>query len=214
MEHNNAVIKKVCHSRGLLSGIYNACRCHKKGNTLLNNCVEDPRLRPSGMTPNLMGFTLIELLVVVLIIGILAAVAVPQYKVAVAKSRVSSILPIISTLEKAAYAYYWAHGGVTTSIHALDVDIPCTETFAGEDAGSNAGKPYWTCGKDFLVQLGTTGVFASYCPGHNGSYEDCNANRDYQVGYNYVSPIGGGDHYCLVRNKSSLGRSVCKALSI
>ena len=154
------------------------------------------------------GFALIELLVVVLIIGILAAVALPQYKVAVAKSRVASILPIISTLEKAAYAHYWAHGEITTSIHEVDVDIPCMETFAEED-----GKPYWTCGKDWLVQLGTSGVYASYCPGHNGSYEDCDTNRDYQIGYHYVSPIGEGDHYCLIKNSSALGRSVCKALS-
>ncbi len=47
------------------------------------------------------GFTLIELLVVVLIVGILAAVAVPQYHKAVEKSRMAGIWSNLGSLRKA-----------------------------------------------------------------------------------------------------------------
>ena len=85
---------------------------------------------------NKQAFTLIELLVVVLIIGILAAVAVPQYRVAVIKARVATYLPLIKSIAEVQENYYMVNGtyarwGRETA--ALDVDMPkeCTATIDG-----------------------------------------------------------------------------------
>ena len=74
------------------------------------------------------GFTLIELLVVVLIIGILAAVALPQYKKAVEKSKATQALAIIRTVANAQQNYYLANGSYATGFDELAVDIPWTGT--------------------------------------------------------------------------------------
>lgn len=80
------------------------------------------------------GFTLIELLVVVLIIGLLAAVALPQYQKAVKKAQVVEVLTAIDTLDKGLTAYYLEHDNYGTNEHPADaanlgIDMPVLKYF-------------------------------------------------------------------------------------
>ena len=70
------------------------------------------------------AFTLIEVLIVVLIIGILAAIAVPQYQKAVIKSRLYALVPIVHSLRVAQENYYLNHGRYADSLEELDITPP------------------------------------------------------------------------------------------
>ena len=68
------------------------------------------------------GFTLIELLVVVLIIGILASVALPQYEKAVMKSRYATLMALTNAIGDAEETYYMANGEYTEDFEALAIE--------------------------------------------------------------------------------------------
>ena len=92
------------------------------------------------------GFTLIEMLVTVLIIGILAAVALPQYKKAIMRSRLADLMSVMGAVERAQQATYVASGSYAWNWNELDTDV------SGVFRRSH-GIYYY---KDFTITAGTT----------------------------------------------------------
>ena len=78
-----------------------------------------------------MGFSLVELLVVVLIIGILSAIALPQYEKIIEKSRATQALIFLRNIADAQKVYFMENGTYARKFSDLGIDIPWTGTEEG-----------------------------------------------------------------------------------
>ncbi|WP_428049884.1 type IV pilin protein [Candidatus Avelusimicrobium caledoniensis] len=94
------------------------------------------------------AFTLIELLVVVLIIGILAAVAVPQYRLAVSKSRFVQLQLLVDQVSSAQEALYLAQGSYTTDVEVLSVSFPQAQSVSTNNGQVTLTYDWGTCSFD------------------------------------------------------------------
>ncbi len=163
------------------------------GNNEIPHQVRDDR----PLLNNNYGFTLIELLVVVLIIGILAAVALPQYQVAVAKSRMSQLLALADAVRKAEEVYYLANGRYTQNWEELDVGIPGTVQGAVLQPGN---------GVTLKLRVAPFGVTAA--DSHLPSY--------LIVGFynqNEGDTFNGGRRACYAPTTDTLGTILCQNIS-
>ena len=92
-----------------------------RNNEILNQVQDDGRVFRHDEGRN--GFTLIELLVVVLIIGILAAIALPQYQKAVMRSRYATLKNLTKTIATAETVYHLTNDSYTTEMEDLEIGL-------------------------------------------------------------------------------------------
>jgi prepilin-type N-terminal cleavage/methylation domain-containing protein len=157
---NNA---KSCHAELVSASVFDIMRLRIPRNKY--------GAKASAMTKT--GFTLIELLVVVVIIGILAAIALPQYNFAVEKARVSTALRALKALKESQERYYMANGTYGKK-EDLDISVNDTKYFAFQVGGGSdplgaykvyAFRKYKT--DTYFLELYANGSNTRLCHPHN-----------------------------------------------
>ena len=99
------------------------------------------------------GFTLLELVVVILIIAVLVSVAVPQYKMAVARVRYLQLQRTVRRIMDAEQRYFQINGDFAGDLALLDLKFPpWKETRVWADEGSEGGLYISTEGEDIVLQ--------------------------------------------------------------
>ena len=167
---------------------------------------------------NFGGFTLIELLVVVLIVGILAAVAYPQYEKAVVKSKVAKILPWFKKIKEGRELYLMNGGNQNCMdlgryMAALGIEARSRCSGSNED-GLCANENSW-CDSTLYIDDKTS---ISNSTGHARYYyrRPGRTNIDFYIILltffrGYTSEEKTGDLFC--KPATEWGVEICKQLA-
>ncbi len=128
---------------------------------------------------NRKGFTLLELLVVVLLIGILGAIALPQYFNVLERQRAMEAMGILSAVEKAQVRYYAINDEYATDFSNIDFDLRTNKDASAENiTGSSFQTDYFTYKLESTKitatrSIGNFTLTTTYASGEDGTTETC-----------------------------------------
>ena len=133
------------------------------------------------------GFTLIELMVVIVIMGILAAVAVPKLFGMIAKSKASEIGPAAGEYVKLQDAYIAETGTGIGGWDKIGYNMPPSSNFDYSGFKGNSS-----------VEL-TAGQTDAWDASNKGALNDCTAGKNWQINVTGNTAKGGSATYVLPR---------------
>lgn len=209
----NIVGQNKYHSKELLDIFHLSSRSSglKNENTLHNNNMKEKYFRQEHlkMIHNFTAtraFTLIELLVVILIIGILAAVALPQYQFAVAKSRYNLLITQVTTIAQAQEIYYLTHGTYANNIKELDIQLPGKESVLPWKPNT----PAFQLDSNNYIRINTKDTYGTGIVGSNIT----NLCNNYII-YLEHSETNSSKKRCVAHSfcNTNLGTKICQTLS-
>ena len=167
-----------------------------------------------------LGFTLIELLVAVLIIGILVAVALPKYRLAVYKTRFMGVRQWVDKIVDAQEVYYLANGQYATeNLEGLDIEVPVGCSYDVKEGNEHAVLTCPDAEVKFAKSYNFVAATVTKCPGLSFQNWGCARYvRNYQhKRINYGPPATGcapanyGGSSSEKEYANSYGITVCKA---